>query len=134
MTVVDASIVVRLLLNRAEDGPLRDRFVRERRLAAPTLIDAEVTSAIRGLMMTSRRDVRIGEDRVAQMLGDHASLPIDRFPLVPLQPRVLTLRENFTAYDAFYVALAEALDEPLLTDDTKFEAAPLIRARVDTWP
>jgi len=57
--VVDASIVVRLLQNRAGDEPLRERFGQQRYVHAPQLIDAEVASAIRGLLLTYKAEIRI---------------------------------------------------------------------------
>ncbi len=134
MVVVDASIVVRLLQNRRGDAALRERFARERRLHAPALLDAEVASAIRGLLMTSKVTISITRERAAEMLDDYADLPIERHIMAPLQRRVLELRDNFTAYDAFYVALAEALDLPLLTDDGKFARSPSLSASIETWP
>lgn len=134
MVVVDASIVVRLLQNRRGDAALRERFSRERRLHAPALIDAEVTSALRGLLMTSKVAIRITRKRAGEMLDDYADLPIERHLLQPLQRRVLELRDNFTAYDAFYVALAEALDLPLLTDDGKFARSTSQPSLIETWP
>lgn len=133
MTVVDASIVVRLLQNRGGDGPLRERLGQQRHLHAPALIDAEVTSAIRGLLMTSKPGVRVSLVRTEQMLDDFADLPLARYPMQPFQRRVVSLRDNFTAYDAFYVALAESLAMPLLTDDRKFARTPAHSADVQTW-
>ncbi|RNI23162.1 type II toxin-antitoxin system VapC family toxin [Flexivirga caeni] len=132
MTVVDASIVVRLLQARAADQGLRARFARERRLHAPALVDAEVTSAFRGLLLSSR-SYAITSSRAADILEDYADLPLVRHPMLPLQARVLKLRDHFTAHDAFYVALAEALDLPLLTDDRKFAGAPGHHATIETW-
>jgi predicted nucleic acid-binding protein len=134
MTVVDASIVVRLLQNRQGDDDLRARFEESRHVHAPTLIDAEVTAAIRGFLLTSKADVGISPDRAEQMVGDFADLPLIRYPMQPYQRRVLDLRHNFTAYDAFYVAIAESLDEPLLTDDHKYASATGHQAVVETWP
>ncbi|MGL4175069.1 MAG: type II toxin-antitoxin system VapC family toxin [Dermatophilaceae bacterium] len=133
MTVVDASIVVRLLQSRDDDGGLRARFAQHRRLHAPTLIDAEVTSAVRGLLLTSNPEIRITDERAGQMLDDFADLPLLRYPMYPHQRRVLGLRNNFTAYDAFYVALAESLDMVLLTDDRKFEKVLAHTGVVETW-
>lgn len=129
MTVVDASIVIRLLLNREHDDPLRERFGSAEHLAAPALIDAEVSSAIRGLVRSPTLEV----DRAQEMLTDFSTLPLTRYPMQPFQRRVLALRDNFTAYDAFYVALAEALDSPLLTSDAKFARAAAHRAMIETW-
>ncbi len=133
MTVVDASIVVRLLQNRRGDDDLRVRFDEDRSVHAPALIDAEVTSAIRGFLLTSKTDVRISPDRAEQMVHDFADLPVIRYPMQPHQRRALALRHNVTAYDAFYVALAESLDERLLTADRKYDHAGH-EAVIETWP
>ena len=134
MTVVDASIVVRLLQNRRGDKGLRERFYQQRYVHAPALIDAEVSSAIRGLLMASKPTIKIDVMRAEEMLDDFADLPLVRDPMQPDQRRVLTLRNNFTAYDAFYVALAESLGMPLLTDDRKYATAPSHTAVIETWP
>lgn len=133
MTVIDASIVVRLLQNRREDAELRERFAHQRHVHAPSLIDAEVTSAIRGLLMTSKPAIQITAERAEQMLDDFTDLPLVRYPMQPFQRRALALRDNFTAYDAFYLALAESLSMPLLTDDRKFGKAPAQMADIETW-
>ena len=133
MTVVDASIVVRLLLNRRGDKGLRERFYRQRYVHAPALIDAEVSSAVRGLLMTSKRTIKIDVMRSEEMLDDFADLPLVRYPMQSFQRRILTLRNNFTAYDAFYVALAESLSMPLLTDDRMYATAPSHTAVIETW-
>lgn len=133
MTVVDASIIVRLLQNRRGDDELRGRFAQYRDVHAPTLIDAEVTSAIRGLMLTSKVSITIGVERAAQMLDDFRDLPLVRYPMQPFQRRVLALRHNLTAYDGFYVVLAESLDMPLLTNDHQIAAAAGHSAVIETW-
>jgi predicted nucleic acid-binding protein len=134
MMVVDASIVVRLLQNREGDDPLRERFGRSRHVHAPQLVDAEVTSAIRGLLLTAKAEIRISPARAEQMLDDFAGLSVMRHPMLPYQRRVLALRDNFTAYDAFYVALAESLRLPLLTDDRKYDKAAGHSAIIETYP
>lgn len=75
----------------------------------------------------------LSEERARQRLAAFADLPITRYPLQPFQTRVLSLRHNFTAYDAFCVALAEALGMPLLTADRKFANAPGQTAAIETW-
>lgn len=130
--VVDCSIVIRVLANRDGDNVLRRRLART--LHAPALIDAEVSSVVHGLTITSKPNVRITTERAQQMLDDYAGLRILRYPVQPLQQRVFALRHNLTAYDAMYVALAEALDVPLLTDDEKLAAAPGHRATIESYP
>ncbi|HLK73034.1 MAG TPA: type II toxin-antitoxin system VapC family toxin [Streptosporangiaceae bacterium] len=134
MVVVDASVVARLLQNRAGDEPLRERFGQQRHMHAPQLIDAEVASAIRGLLLTSKAEIRISAARAGEMLEDFADLSLMRHPMLPYQRRVLALRDNFTAYDAFYVALAEALRVPLLTDDRKYDRSAGHTVIIETFP
>jgi predicted nucleic acid-binding protein len=64
-------------------------------------------------------------------LDDLADFLLTRYPHDFLMPRIWELRDNPTAYDAAYVALAEALDAPLLTRDRKLAASPGHRARVE---
>ena len=68
------------------------------------------------------------------MITDFGQLPLLRYPMAPYQRRVLELRHNYTAYDAFYIALAESLDVTLLTADRKFHGAPGSAAAIATWP
>ncbi|HSK89790.1 MAG TPA: type II toxin-antitoxin system VapC family toxin [Euzebyales bacterium] len=130
--VVDCSIVIRVLANRDGDDVLRQRLART--LHAPALIDAEVSSVVRGLSITTKPNVRMTTERAQQMLGDYAGLRIVRYPMQSLQQRAFALRHNVTAYDAMYVALAEALDVPLLTDDAKFAGASGHHATIESYP
>jgi predicted nucleic acid-binding protein len=130
--VVDCSIVIRLLANRPGDDLLRRRLARI--VHAPALIDAEVSSVVRGLAITTKPNVRITVDRALEFLTDYAGLRILRHAMQPLQARAFEMRQNFSAYDATYVALAEALALPLLTDDRKFAAAPGHTADVQHVP
>lgn len=134
MTVVDASIVVRLLQNRRGDEGLRERFGQDRHVHAPALIDAEVASAVRALLLTSKVAIKISTARAEEMLDDFADLPVVRYPMQPYQRRTLALRNNFTAYDAFYVAVAESLQMPLLTDDRKYAKAAGHTAVIESYP
>lgn len=130
--VVDCSIVIRLLSSLHGDDLLRQRLART--LQAPALIDAEVSSVVRGLTITTKPNVRIAPERAELMLADYAGLRIVRHPMQPLQARVFELRNNFTAYDAMYVALAERLGVPLLTDDAKLVGTPGHHADVQHYP
>jgi predicted nucleic acid-binding protein len=120
--VVDCSIIIRLLASLPGDDLLRQRLSRA--VHAPALLDAEIASVIRGLTITTKPTVRIKEARALEMLHDYAGLRIVRHTMQPLQARAFEMRNNFTAYDAMYVALAEHLNLPLLTDDGKFNVGP----------
>ncbi|GII92466.1 type II toxin-antitoxin system VapC family toxin [Sinosporangium siamense] len=130
--VVDASIVFRLLANVKGDDLLRQRLARK--VHAPALIDVEIASVVRGHVITGKPEVRISETRAAVMLERYAQLRIVRHPMLPLQPRVLESRHNLSAYDGMYVALAELLGMPLLTDDAKFAGATGHRAEIHRYP
>lgn len=130
--VVDCSIIVRLLASRPGDDVLRQRLSAT--VHAPALVDAEVSSVIRGLAITTKPNVRISEERALEMLHDYAGLRIVRYPMQPLQARAFEMRHNFTAYDAMYIALAEHLNLPLLTDDGKFDGTPGHHADICRYP
>lgn len=84
-------------------------------LAAPHLVDIEVVSAVRRLTLAGVLDA----EAAAVRLSSVQSLPMRRYPHVRLLPRIWELRASVTAGDAAYVALAEALDAPLLTTDRR---------------
>jgi predicted nucleic acid-binding protein len=65
------------------------------------------------------------------VLDAMAAFPLTRYPHRGLLPRVWALRDNLTAYDAVYVALAEALDAPLVTRDRRLAAGPGHQAVVE---
>lgn len=130
MMVVDASTVIRLLANRGIDDMLRRRMSAPRTLHAPHLIDAEVGSGIRGLLLGRKVD----RERAGEMVADFASLRITRHPMLPYLSRVIDLRDNLSAYDAAYVALAETLAIPLLTTDAKLAGATGHTADVQVYP
>src|SRR5436309_16096041 len=105
MIVLDASVVVELLTN----GPLADSLRRDLNgnsdsFIAPHLLDVEVASALRKLVAAQRID----SHRSAELLTGLAELPADRYSHIPLLGRIWDVRHNFTAYDAAYIALAEA--------------------------
>src|ERR1039457_552383 len=116
MIVLDASVVVELLTNGALADSIRsDLSKRDESFIVPHLIDVEVLSAIRGL----RAGQRIAADRSDQFLTGLAALPAERYSHTPLIGRIWELRHNFTAYDATYIALAEAMNAVLYTSDEK---------------
>ena len=116
MIVVDASVVVELLTNGVlADSIRRELAGRDESLVVPHLIDVEVISAFRRLVAGQRID----SHRSAQFLAGLAALPADRYSHTPLIGRIWELRHNFTAYDAAYIALAEATNSILYTCDEK---------------
>ena len=120
MIVVDASVLAPALADDGIDGDrARGRLAGES-LVAPELVDLEVASVLRRAAQERRLDNR----RAAQALTDLAALPLRRAPHLPLLPRIWELRENVTAYDAAYVALAEALDASLVTADARMAGTP----------
>ncbi|CAL8972739.1 Ribonuclease VapC9 [Tessaracoccus sp. O5.2] len=115
MLVIDASVLAVALLDDGPDGDtVRDRL-RGEQLAAPALIDLEVASVWRGLARGGHLDPR----RVRLALDDLQELPLQRVEHTSLLWRCWELRDNLTIYDAAYVALAEALQAPLLTGDRR---------------
>ena len=128
MIVVDASALLAALLRPAESRQIRARlFEAGESLHAPHLIDLECTQ-------TLRRFVSVGDidaARARQALTVLMTLPMRRYPHLTLLSRIWALRSNMTAYDAAYVALAEALEAPLLTRDARLAAAAGSHTRVE---
>ena len=116
MIVLDASAGVLGLLN---DGDAR-RSLATQVVAVPHLADSEVAHALRAQVL--RGDVGSTDARAA--LARWARLGLRRFAVVGLLGRIWELRDNLTAYDASYVALAEALDCELVTADARLARAP----------
>jgi predicted nucleic acid-binding protein len=125
--VVDASVLAPALADDGADGDLVRRRLRGERLVAPELVDLEVVSTLR----RAARAGRLDERRSGQALDDLEALPLRRVPHLPLLARVWELRDNLTAYDAAYVALAEALDCLLLTADGGMGKASGVRCEVE---
>jgi predicted nucleic acid-binding protein len=124
--VVDASVLAPALADDDIDGDRARERLRSEQLAAPELIDLEVVSTLR----RAARAKRLDERRSAQALTDLAALPLRRVPHLSLLARVWELRDNLSAYDASYVALAEALDTVLLTADGRMKRASGINCEV----
>ena len=128
MIVIDASALIEVLLRTPAADAVEDRlFSPGRTLHAPHLLDVEIAQVIRRYAASGDIDGERG--RLA--LTDLSDFPLRRYPHDFLLPRIWELRNNFTAYDAAYVALAEALDAPLLTRDKRLAGAAGHRARID---
>ncbi len=128
MIVVDASVLLELLLRTpyAETAE-KQLFAPRETLHAPHLLDLEITQVLRRYAMTSA----VPPERGALALADLADFPLRRYPHDFLLPRVWDLRASLTAYDAAYVALAEALDARLLTRDGRIARAWGHHARIE---
>ncbi len=125
--VVDAAVLVDSLVEGAHARSVDLRLQGETAMWAPHLVDAEVGHALRA-------GVRRGElTRVAagRALDDLAVLRLERAPHVALLEAAWSLRDNLSFYDALYVALAAALDAPLVTLDARLATAPDLPAVVE---
>jgi len=124
--VVDASAALEALLS---SGEARRRLGLDS-VAVPHLVDSEICHSLRRLCRLGTISVQKAE----RLLGDWARLGIQRFGVVALLGRIWELRDNLTAYDATYVALAEALDCALLTTDAHLARAPGVRCSITVLP
>jgi predicted nucleic acid-binding protein len=126
--VLDASAAIEWLLQTAVGARVEERiFSHATTLHAPDLIDIEVGQVLRRYFTAGI----ITAFRGQEALDDLVDLSLTRYAHDVLLGRVGDLRKNLTAYDAAYVALAEALDALLVTCDGKIASAPGHRARVE---
>ena len=117
--VVDASAVVGFVLGSARGRNAAVVMAAHTALHAPALITAEALGALRALEPRAE----ISPARSAEAVSDVLSIPIHRYPTEPLARRIWSIRQSMSVYDAHYVALAEALNAPLLTGDRRLAAA-----------
>lgn len=125
--VIDASAVAAALVNRAPEGPWALSLLREG-LIAPHLMPVEVTNML-------RRSVLAGDasaDSASLAVADLLDLRVQYLPFEPFADRIWELRPTLTSYDAWYVAIAEALDVPLATADLHLARAPGTRCKFTT--
>jgi predicted nucleic acid-binding protein len=129
--VIDASATIEWVLQTPKGAEVDARIFQKRgespRLHAPHLLDVEVAQVLRKHVAKGL----VSAVRGATALQDFLQIPLLRYPHEFLLERIWALRKNLTAYDAVYVALAEALDVPLLTCDANIGGAPGHRARID---
>ena len=128
MIVADASAILDLLLNRPSAARLRWRlFAPKETLHAPHLLDVEVLQVLRRHAASGA----MTDDQARTAIRTHLLLPIERYRHELLLERAWEMRENTTAYDAVYVALAEALGAVFITADARLAKAVARRVRVE---
>ena len=127
MIVVDASLVFEYLSGGEAAERIEERFVEEGLLLhAPEVFPVELLSILR-----AREATIDSPERIKAILEAILYLPVQLYPHSALLPRIWELRHNITAHDAAYVALAEALDVPLLTRDRKLANSTGHHARIE---
>ncbi len=128
MIVVDASALLEFLLQTPLGTRVEARLLRDKdEFHSPHLIDVEVAQGLRRLV----RAGEVSADRAAEAIEDLVDLDLHRHAHLDLLARAWKLRQNVTAYDAMYVALAEALDATLVTCDAPLAKAPGHRAPIE---
>jgi predicted nucleic acid-binding protein len=126
--VVDASALLEFLLQTPLGTRVEARLFRdEDEFHSPHLVDVEVAQGLRRLV----RAGEVSADRAAEAIADLADLDLHRHPHLDLLTRAWKLRDNISAYDAMYVALAKAIDAPIVTCDGPLAKAPGHRARIE---
>jgi predicted nucleic acid-binding protein len=123
--VLDASVAVTALT--APGSPAAALLsVVDAAFQVPSIFDAEVLSALRGLVRGGKFDGAAA----AELIADLLVLPVDRWHMSSLLPRMWELRDNLTPYDAAYVALAEMTGAVLVTGDERITASPGARCDI----
>lgn len=127
MIVVDASAALEFLLRTPAAPAVEARLFGGETLHSPHVLDLEVSQVLRRYERAGELDARRGREA----LEDLIALRIERYAHIPFVARIWALRSNATAYDACYLALAEALDAPLLTMDRRLANVPGHGAKVE---
>ena len=130
ITVVDASVLVAALVDSGETGRWAETAIAEGGLASPELVLVETANILR----RHARSDQVSRAEAAIAFQSLLRLNVEMFPFRPFAVRVWELGENLTSYDAWYVALAEALDCPLITLDRKIGRAPGPTCQIITPP
>ena len=128
--VVDASTVVAALLDDGPPGRWCEARLVEGDLAAPALLPFEVANVVRRLELRSV----LPQSDAANALNDLRLLQVDLVPFEAVADRVWSLRHNATAYDAAYVAVAEAIDARLVTLDRRLATLPGVSCEILVGP
>ena len=130
--VIDSSVLVAVLTDAGSDGRWSTAQLTQTPLAAPSMVVAEVANVLRRL----ESGPRLSRPEATVSLRSLRRLDIELYPFAPLADRVWELRFNLTAYDAWYVALAESLGWPLVTLDRSMAGASGTHCefRFPPWP
>jgi predicted nucleic acid-binding protein len=128
--VVDSGLVVAALVDSGPDGTWADQLLTTDNLAAPHLMPVEVANVLRRAAMSGE----ISTDTASMAHADLLSLRVELFSYEPFATRVWELRDNVTAYDGWYVALAESLGARLATLDLRLSQAAGPRCGFATPP
>jgi predicted nucleic acid-binding protein len=128
--VADASTILEILLRTNAAAAIESRlFRRGETTHVPALLDLEVAQVLRRYVARGE----VAAQRAAAAIGLLIGFPMERYSHEPLLPRIWELRDNLTAYDAAYVALAEGLRATLVTCDARLAGARGIRASVELF-
>ena len=125
MIVIESSAMVDALVHDPANPNLL-ALLADEELHAPALLDFEVASALRGHMLGGKLD----PVRLDQAVEDFSAFQIERHQMTSLLGHMLDLRENFTVYDAAYLVLAQALEAPVVSADTKLKEATRLGIKV----
>lgn len=126
MTVVaDASVVVSALVDDGPTGRWAEELLARESLSAPHLLPVEVANVLRRASASGG----LSDDVSSLAHADLLDLRVELVPYALVSDRVWELRSSVTAYDAWYVAVAELLEAPLVTLDRKLATAPGPRCR-----
>lgn len=128
--VVDAAAVVAALVDTGEDGQWAETVLVRDHLAAPHLMPVETANILRRAALAAD----LSDEAAWDAHGDLLALRFELFPYEPFAERVWQLRHTLTAYDGWYVAVAEHLDAPLATLDVRLSRAAGPRCPFETPP
>jgi predicted nucleic acid-binding protein len=129
-TVIDCSAMIELLAAKTQTGDaVARRVTAAQTLYAPYVLDGEVISALLGLI----RGKKISEREADAALSNYRAFPVERQDVLPLWPRLKSLHANLSAYDAQYVALAEAIHVPLITADARVKRSGVARCEIEVF-